>query len=82
VITVTVELVDWDPSIEMLEGLPEEHAQLSRSADLILFLMRAAFDARTQQPPGPDRDRLLERLEYCIWRTAVDAITGTEPTLQ
>jgi hypothetical protein len=82
VITVTTEILGLDPGIAMLDVLPPEHAALSVSQELVIFLMKYAADIKSQRPASPDRTRLLERIYLCLMKTAVDAVEGVEVRLQ
>ena len=71
-----------DPHIAMLDVLPPEHVKLSVPQELVIFLMKYAADIASQNPPGPDRTRLLERVYLTLMRVAVDAVEGVEVRLQ
>jgi hypothetical protein len=79
---MSIEIIDLDPGIAMLESLPAEEAKLSVSQELVIFLMRYAADIKSQQPASPDRTRLLQRIYFCLCRAASDAVEGTATRLQ
>jgi hypothetical protein len=76
------EILDFDYSVEMLDRLPSEEAKLTVSQEMVIFLMRHAADVVSQNPPGEHRTKLLQRIYFCLMKTAVDAVEGVEPGLQ